>query len=153
MQLMELFDPALVTTGLRASSKVEVFTAMTQKFVALGVVTHEDAFIADLTARETSFSTGVGHGLAIPHGKSDAVTRPAYAIATLASPFLWDADDDDPTQLVVMLAIPATEAGTTHINLLSTFARALMDDSFRSALIAASSVDDVAAIIHTTEGE
>ena len=116
---------------------------MAALFVEAGKVTDLELFIKDLQAREESFSTGVGQGLAIPHGKSEVVSMAGYALATLSEPFLWDEDDDETTKLVVMLGVPAREAGTTHLQLLSTFAAALMDDDFRAVLINAETEADI----------
>lgn len=153
MKLSDLYDPRLVLIGLEATTKDEVFTAVGQLFVDAGKVTGLDAFLADLRTREASFSTGVGDGLAIPHAKSTVVTDASYAIANLATPFKWDADDDEPTTLIVMLAVPAEQAGTTHLKLLSQFSMALMDDAFRAELIRATSEQDVNTAILVKEEE
>ncbi len=143
MNLSDIYDPQLVSIGLEATTKSEVFAAVGQLFVGSGKVTGLEEFVADLQAREASYSTGVGGGLAIPHAKSTVVTEASYAIATLATPFLWDVDDDEPTTLIVMLAVPAEQAGTTHLKLLSRFSVALMDEVFRAVLINAASEKEV----------
>ena len=153
MKLSDLYDPRLVTIGLEAGNKDDVFVAIGQRFVDAGKVSGLDGFLADVRAREASYSTGVGGGLAIPHAKSDVVTDASYAIATLADPFLWDEDDDEPTTIVVMLAVPAQEAGTTHLKLLSQFSMALVDEAFRAQLINATSEHDVKNAIVSKEGE
>jgi len=153
MKLSDLYDPRLVMIGLEAATKDDVFTAIGRLFVDAGKVTGLDGFLADLRAREASFSTGVGDGLAIPHAKSTDVTDASYAIANLATPFLWDADDDEPTTLIVMLAVPAEQAGTTHLKLLSQFSIALMDEAFRAKLINATSEQDVNTAILVKEEE
>ncbi len=149
MNLTDLYSPELVRIGLPGATKTEIFRSMAALFVNAGKVTDLESFVADLQAREQSFSTGVGQGLAIPHGKSEVVTEAGYAIATLAEPFLWDDDDDEPTRLIVMLGVPATEASTTHLQLLSKFAAALMDDEFRAALINADTETDIRTALET----
>ena len=152
MKLSDLYDPRLVAIGLEAGSKDDVFTAVGRMFVDAGKVAELEGFLTDVRARETSFSTGVGGGLAIPHAKSPVVTDASYAIANLATPFLWDEDDDEPTTLVVMLAVPSEQAGTTHLKLLSQFSMALMDEEFRARLVTATSEADVTAAILAKEG-
>ncbi len=153
MKLSDLYDPRLVVLGLDAGTKDEVFTAIGQLFVDAGNVSGLEGFLADVRARESSFSTGVGGGLAIPHAKSPVVTNASYAIANLATPFLWDEDDDEPTTLIVMLAVPSEQAGTTHLKLLSQFSMALMDEEFRAKLATATSEQDVKTAILAKEGE
>ncbi|WOP19956.1 PTS sugar transporter subunit IIA [Raineyella sp. LH-20] len=149
MKLTDLYDSRLVRIRLPGRTKTEILRSMAALFVEAGKVTDLERFIADLQARELSFSTGVGRGLAIPHGKSEVVSTAAYAVATLSDPFLWDADDDETTNLVVMLAVPAREAGTTHLKMLSTFAAALMDDGFRTALVNATTEADIRSALQT----
>jgi fructose-specific phosphotransferase system IIA component len=143
MKLSDLYDPRLVVIGLQASTKDEVFVAVSRLFLDAGKITALAGFLADLRAREASFTTGVGDGLAIPHAKSTDVKDASYAIANLATPFLWDEDDDEPTTLIVMLAVPADQAGTTHLKLLSQFSTALMEETFRATLIKATTEQDV----------
>lgn len=149
MRLTDLYDSRMVQIGLPGQTKTEIFHSMADLFVDTGKVTDRDRFIEDLQAREQSFSTGVGQGLAIPHGKSEVVSTAAYAVATLSDPFLWDEDDEESTKLVVMLGVPAREAGTTHLQLLSKFAAALMDDDFRAALINAQNETDVRSALES----
>lgn len=153
MKLLDLYDPQLVAIGLDAGTKDDVFTAIGRLFVDAGKVTGLEGFLADVQAREAKFSTGVGGGLAIPHAKSAVVKDASYAIANLATPFLWDEDDDEPTTLVVMLAVPSEQAGTTHLKLLSQFSMALMDEAFRAKLVNATSEQEVKTAILVKEAE
>lgn len=153
MQLSDLYDPRLVAIGLKASDKNDVFTAIGQLLIDAGKVTDFAAFIADVQAREASYSTGIGGGLAIPHAKSAVVTDATFAIATLDTPFMWDDDDDEPTTLIVMLAVPSEQAGTTHLKLLSKLSVALMDEDFRATLTNATTEREVSNAILSQEME
>ncbi|OMH25182.1 hypothetical protein BKD30_06445 [Tersicoccus phoenicis] len=152
MKLIDLYNPRMVRVGLPGQTKAEVFRSMATLFVETGKVTDLERFVEDLQTRERSISTGVGRGLAIPHGKSEAVSTATYAIATLRDPFLWDEDDEETTKLVVMLGVPANEPATTHLRLLSEFATALMDDEFRAELINAEDEADIRSAL-ASKGE
>lgn len=153
MELSDLYHPLLVSIGLEGANKTDVFTAIGQLLVDAGKVTDLGGFISDVQAREASCSTGVGGGLAIPHAKSPVVMDASYAIANLATPFMWDEDDDEPTTLIVMLAVPAEQAGTTHLKLLSRLSVALMDEEFRATLVNAKSEREISTAILSKEGK
>ena len=153
MKLSDLYDPSLVIIGLEAANKDEVFTAIGKRLLDAGKVTDLDGFIADVQAREASYSTGVGGGLAIPHAKSSVVRSASYAIANLSTPFNWDDDDDELTTLIVVLAVPSEQAGTTHLKLLSRLAVALMDEEFRATLVNAKSEQEIKNAILSKEGK
>ena len=125
----------------------------TQLLIDAGKVTDLGRFISDVEAREASYSTGVGGGLAIPHAKSPVVMDACYAIANLATPFMWDEDDDEPTTLIVMLAVPAEQAGTTHLRVLSRLSAALMDEEFRATLVNAKFEKEIITAILSKEGK
>ncbi|WP_158251090.1 PTS sugar transporter subunit IIA [Cryobacterium sp. Y11] len=153
MELSDLYDPQLVVIGLKAANKNDVFTAIGQLLVNADKITNIDEFLADVQTREATASTGVGEGLAIPHAKSPVVKEASYAIANLATPFNWDEDDDEPTTLIVMLAVPSAQAGTTHLKLLSRLSVALMDEVFRAALVNAKSEQEISNAILSKEGK
>lgn len=85
-------------------------------------------FIESVLSREEHSTTGIGNGIAIPHGKSESVITPAIVYAKLSHPVEWLALDDNPVENVILLAIPDSEKGTTHLKLLSEIAIKLMDD-------------------------
>jgi PTS system fructose-specific IIC component len=97
-------------------------------------------------AREAQSTTAVGHGVAIPHARSAAVDVPTLAFARLRTPVEWDAPDGAPVDLVFLIAVPA-DAGTQHLKILATLARALMTDDFRASLRDASTPEDVVGLV------
>ena len=97
-------------------------------------------------AREAQSTTAVGHGVAIPHARSAAVDVATLAFARLRTPVEWDAPDGAPVDLVFLIAVPA-DAGTQHLKILATLARALMKDDFRASLRDASTPEDVVGLV------
>ncbi|KGH64192.1 PTS sugar transporter subunit IIA, partial [Oenococcus oeni] len=101
--------------------------------------------ILAVDGREQEGVTGVGAGIAIPHGKSKSVTRSAVAIAELSNPVVWQSLDNNPVKYVFLLAIP--EGGDVeHLKLLSELAGILMDDDVRLKLKQSKSAKDIQAI-------
>lgn len=92
-------------------------------------------------AREETYSTGLGHGFAVPHCKSAAVLSPALSVLRLNAPVDWGSMDGLPVRMVLLLAMPATEAagggGTGHIKVFAALARKLMHEDFREQLLGA----------------
>ena len=98
--------------------------------------------------RESKHSTGVGHGVAIPHARTSGVNVPTLAFARLPEGITW-ADGEDPTTMVFLIAVPE-DAGKQHLKLLSKLARAIMKDDFRARLQSATSKEEAVEIISTT---
>lgn len=108
---------------------------------------NDAAAVADAAlAREAQHSTGVGHGVAIPHARSAGVTAPTLAFARLPEGGLTWGTGEDPTTLAFLIAVP-DDAGKQHLKLLSTLARAIMKEDFRAQLHAASSREEAEEVI------
>src|SRR5262249_38100388 len=90
-----------------------------------------------LWAREASYSTGLGHGFAIPHCKSDAIGVPSIAVAKLRSPLEWGSLDEQPVRCVILLAILESDGDGEHMKVRWQTARWLMHEEFREKLLAA----------------
>ncbi|MGK0603751.1 PTS sugar transporter subunit IIA [Enterococcus gilvus] len=128
MKVLEVLHTDRVDLALEAATKEETIQKVARLFSQGSLLTDEAAFIAAVLEREIHSTTGVGNGIAIPHGKSTAVTEPAIAFARLNHEVEWQSLDEKPVSLVVMLAIPESEQGNTHLAILSEIAVKLMDD-------------------------
>lgn len=95
--------------------------------------------------RETKHSTGVGHGVAIPHARSAGVKVPTLAFARLSEAITW-AQGEEPTTMVFLIAVP-DDAGKQHLKLLSKLARAIMKEDFRVRLQSAATLEEAVDII------
>jgi nitrogen PTS system EIIA component len=133
-RLAAILPPSNVLVNVDASSKKRAFEQAgllfeNQHQVARAVVTE------NLFNRERLGSTGLGHGVAIPHGRIKHLKNPHAAVLRLAAPIAFDAPDDAPVGLLVFLLVP--EAATQrHLEILSEIAEMLSDRSFRERLMA-----------------
>jgi mannitol/fructose-specific phosphotransferase system IIA component (Ntr-type) len=100
--------------------------------------------------RERLMSTGIGNGVALPHGKSDVVDESIAAVATLASPIDYDSLDDKPVSIIILLVGPEGSVGL-HLRLLSRISRMVGSEQFRSSLLTAKSAADVLALFSGNE--
>ncbi|MCC9625217.1 PTS 2-O-a-mannosyl-D-glycerate transporter subunit IIABC [Thalassospira sp. MA62] len=153
MQLRESTDVSLLNVEQSFSSKEEAIRFLINQLKQNGNITSESTFYQAVMEREALSPTGFEGGLAIPHGKSDAVVKAGFAIATLKQP-IDDWESVDPTNrvnLVILLAIPTAEAGSTHLSLLSEFVIRLTDTAYKNRLLQAKSPEEMLVRLDETE--
>ena len=134
MNVATVLDKQQVIIELQANSKEEVIRQLADALDQKGVLVNKKHYIESVLQRERHSTTGVGNGIAIPHGKSEDVKEAAIAYAKLKKPIEWESLDDQPVVIVIMLAIPNSEKGETHLRLLSEIAVKLMDDDLVETL-------------------
>ncbi|MBM7505774.1 fructose-specific PTS transporter subunit EIIC [Agromyces aurantiacus] len=131
--MSDVIDQGLVSLDAPlGADKADVIRALAERVVAAGRATDAEALFADAWAREEKDSTGVPGGIAIPHAKSDAVTRPTLAAARLPEGVDFGSFDG-PADLVFLIAVP-TASTQDHLAVLSTLARSLIKDDFVASL-------------------
>ena len=148
MKLTALTNHKLVALQTEFSSRDEAIIALTEKLDQQGKLTDKEAFLRAVMAREAQGPTALGEGLAVPHGKSDAVREAAYAVATLKNDMPWEGiDGDEDVNIIFLLAIPNSEAGSTHMHLLTELTSTLVDDDVREAVLKATNIQQFMAIM------
>ncbi len=141
MDLSDLIQPDAVIPAMRANSKKQVLQLLTEKAAAITGLPEREVFDTILQ-RERLGSTGVGNGIAIPHGKLPGVKKITGVFARLDQPVDFDALDDQPVDLVFLLLAPES-AGADHLKALSRIARVLRDPKMVDNL---RSIGDAAAL-------
>ena len=131
-RLASILPPAQVLVRVDATSKKRAFEEAGLLFEALHGLSR--ALVTDsLFARERLGSTGLGHGVAIPHGRIKGLKAPMAAVFQLAAPIGFDAPDEQPVSLLIFLLVP--EAATQkHLEILSEIAELLSDSALRERL-------------------
>ncbi len=132
----------------QATTKEEALRTISDAAARLGIADDADAVYAAFLAREEIDKTGMVDGFAVPHCKTDAVKSAAVIIFKNAQPVEWPSLDDKPVDIAMALLIPDSEAGTTHLRLLSKAAMLLMDDNFKSKLRKSNDAADLAATLN-----
>lgn len=115
-------------------TKAEIIEKMVKLFDAEGYLSDVDVFHEDILAREDVFSTYIGFGIGLPHGKSKAVNEAGIAVAKLDHPVLWDEENDESVEMIIMIAVKAGEGTDLHLQVLSKLSRMLMHEEFRDEL-------------------
>lgn len=142
-QTTDFVKPEQVFVGESFASRDELLTFVSKKAVEQGIAQDADGLMSAFIAREDMGTTGMTDNFAIPHAKSTTVTNAAVMAIKTSDIAGWETLDQKPVEVAIALLIPDTEAGTTHLKLLSKVAEALMDDEFRSAV---KGTDDAATI-------
>jgi len=130
-----LLDSQLVVLGSDSESKEEAIRELIDLLYVAGRTEEADRLEEVVWRRESAYSTGLGHGFAIPHCKSDAVSANSIAILKLRKPIEWGSLDGKAVQVVILLAVRESDAGNSHMKALAKLARKLMDEKFREHLL------------------
>jgi nitrogen PTS system EIIA component len=139
--LSNLLTASQVLLDLDASSKKRVFEQAGLLFENhLGLA--RSLVFDSLFAREKLGSTGLGQGIAIPHGRIKGLKHAAGAFIRLATPVAFDAPDGKPVSLLFILLVPE-QATEEHLQILSELAQRFAERAFRESLLGAASADDV----------
>ena len=139
MTIMQFLDERAVTIDLKAhDSKEDVIRELVELLVNAGSIKPKDVtrLIQILLKRESLGSTGIGQGVAIPHGKSDCVSRLVAAFGVSRTGVNFDSLDGEPVSLFFLLVAPEDSAGP-HLKALARISRLLKDRHFRDSLRAA----------------
>ncbi|KAF0819689.1 PTS system, 2-O-alpha-mannosyl-D-glycerate-specific IIA component [Bacillus sp. ZZV12-4809] len=153
MLLQALTSPSLISTGDSFQSKQEAIRYLVKQLGDAGKLANKEEFLQAVLDREKLSPTGFEGGLAIPHGKSASVKEAAFAIAVLKTPLAdWESiDPNNKVQLVILLAIPEREAGSTHLSLLSEFVTRLSNESYKNGLLQAKTNTELFERLDKTE--
>lgn len=144
--IQELFTPQLFIPALAATTKQDAIEEMVAKLDQAGLLNDKAAYLGAVLHREAEFSTGIGMGVAIPHGKSSGVTSPGLVFARSQAGVDFESMDEKPTYLLFLVAVPEASADT-HLKVLSTLSRKLMHQDVRDALMKADSYEAIIQIL------
>jgi len=120
--------------NLSAENKQDALLKICRLLYADGVISSVEKFSDAVEDRENKGSTGIGYGIAIPHGKSDSVIRSCIAVARLKKPITWGSIDDQPVNLVIMFAVSPVDQNQGYLQAIARIATLLMKDEFRHKL-------------------
>ena len=134
MKLIEFIDSNNIDMQLVAVDKFSAIDALAALLDQNGYLNDKQAYLEAVAERESHCTTGIGNAVAIPHGKTAAVKRSSIAVGKLAKAVDWQAMDDQPVEVVFLLAIGENDAGDLHLKLLQQIAVKLMDDAIVAAL-------------------
>ena len=150
MNVLDVLKPDCIKVPLEASEKKAAIEELVDVLASAGAVTDASSLKAVVWAREQQRSTGIGEGLAIPHGKGPAVQRVAMAIGMPTSPIEYDSIDHKPVRLIVMLVSPPDRV-SEHVQALGRLSRLMTDTGFREKAYAARSGAEIFELFRKAE--
>ena len=152
MRITDLLDVRSIALDGAPKSKNEALDAIVELMAQSGKIGDKEAYRKQVYAREEESTTGIGEGIAIPHGKCDAVDKPGLAAMVIPEGVDFDSLDGEPVTLMFLIAAPNTE-DNVHLDVLSKLSMMLMDEEFTSNLRKAKSPEEFLAVIDKADEE
>ena len=150
MKITDLLSEEAIQINGVANSKNEVIDKMVDLMTKNGNINDKEKYKQTVLKREEEGTTGIGEGIAIPHGKSDAVSKPGLSAMVVPNGVEFNSLDGQPAKLLFLIAAPNTK-DNVHLDVLSRLSTLLMDTEFRSALLNAKSPKEFLACIDRAE--
>lgn len=150
MKITDLLSVKAVDLKVKASDKNDLIKQAVDLMEKQGNVSNKAEYLSAVLKREEESTTGVGDGIAIPHGRCDGITKPGLVAMVIPEGVDYEALDDEPVNLLFLIAAD-TKSGSAHIDILSKLSGMLMDDAFTAKLKAASTPEEFLKIIDDAE--
>lgn len=150
MKLLDILSPECVKAPLESTDKRGVIDELVDLLAGLDRVGNPQSLKEAVWAREQTRTTGIGHGLAIPHGKCEGLSGLAMAIGKPQNPIEFEAIDGQPVRLIVLLASPPDRT-SDHIQALARISRLMTMDDFRDRIYAASTPEEIYELLKDQE--
>ncbi|GAB6099567.1 hypothetical protein JCM16358_14460 [Halanaerocella petrolearia] len=150
MKISSLLTQDLIKLDLESQTKDDVLQEMVDLLDQAGKVTSNKEFYQTILEREEKGSTGVGNGVAIPHGQDDVVTEPSLVFAKSREGVDFKSRDDKPAKIFFMIAVPKG-GSADHLKVLSNLSRKLMHEDFRQELLGAETKEELLEVVEEHE--
>ncbi|EMH0545638.1 PTS sugar transporter subunit IIA [Enterobacter hormaechei] len=152
MNLLALTHPDRVFINPPQRTPEALIRWLTEPLARQNIINDREAFIESVLQRESEGPTALGEALAVPHGKTEAVLQAAFCLALFDDPICWPGlEGDEEVRMVFLLAIPPAEAGSTHMQLLTTLTSRLTDERVREQLLAARTREEALSVLNAEE--
>lgn len=152
MRITELLDKRSISLDAVPKTKKEALDQAIELMAKSGKINDKEAYRKQVYAREEESTTGIGEGIAIPHGKCDAVNKPGLAAMVVKNGVDFDALDGEPVTLIFLIAAPNTK-DNVHLDVLSKLSVLMMDEDFSNSLRNAKTVEEFLKIIDKADDE
>ena len=151
MRLSELLNSSAVTLRLKSREKREAIAELVQLLESAHGISSQGEVLDRVLRREAMMSTGIGYGVAIPHGKARAADRMVAACAVSPEGVDFASEDGQPVYLMVLFVSPES-ATTQHVRALANLSRLMKEESVRRSLREAPNVEAFLATLQSAEG-
>jgi fructose-specific phosphotransferase system IIA component len=143
MDLSKVIKSETIKLDMEATTKEEVIKELTELLYKVNAISNKENFLKDVFYRESIGTTGIGNGIAIPHGKSKFVNKTSLAIGRTKSAIEWESLDEQPVRFIILFAVTEEDKNSTHIKILAKVASNLGDDDVCANLLKAKSPEEI----------
>jgi fructose-specific phosphotransferase system IIA component len=147
VDLQSVLDKELIVLNLQASTKEEVIEKLAEVLFKNDKLISKEVYIKDVLERERHCTTGIGSGIAIPHGKSNGVKQTSIAIGKLLEEIEWQAFDKKPVKMVFLLSVKKEDTEEMHLRTISSIATSLSEDDTINRLLKATTTEEIIALL------
>lgn len=148
--MSNLLNKNLVKLNINSSTRDEAIVELAELIEAEGRLVDYDEYIAEVFDRESKSTTGIGFGIAIPHGKSPAVKTPTIAFGRCKEGMEWDSLDGEPVKIIFLLAVPCDgDSCNDHLRILASISRKLLHEDFNNALHSIENEEELVNLINS----
>jgi len=152
MEISKLLPVERIRVPIQANEKSDLITELVDLLASTGGLTDRDTALEAVLKRESERTTGIGYGLAIPHGKSDGCDQLVMAAGKPAEPVDFQSLDERPVTFIVLLVSPPTQTGA-HIQALAKISRLMNMSEFRDEIELATTAEQLHAVICAHESQ
>lgn len=152
MILTQILQPTCIKVPLESKDKYSVITELVDLLAENRLIQDREAALDAVFTRERTRSTGIGSGIAIPHGKCGGVKELVMALGIAREPIPFESVDGKPVSIVILLVSPQDQTGP-HIQALARISRLLLDEEFKNALERASSAQAACELLSNRESK
>jgi fructose-specific phosphotransferase system IIA component len=152
MNLTQVLQPNCVKVPLQGKDKQSVITELVDLLDANKKLLNKEVALQAVLAREQTKSTGIGSGIAIPHGKCSAVRELVIAMGIAGQAIDFNSVDNKPVSIIILLISPIDQTGP-HIQALAKISRLMLDEALRNKLARAASAEEVCELLTNKENE
>ena len=152
MTLTQILQPSRIKVPLEGKDKKSAITELVDLLDAKGALLDRGVVLEAVMAREQTQSTGIGGGIAVPHGKCNAVKELVMAIGISSEGIDFESVDGKPARIVILLVSPADQTGP-HIQALARISRLMLDEQFRKELSGASTPKEAYELVSRKDSE
>jgi fructose-specific phosphotransferase system IIA component len=152
MNLTQILQPGCVKVPLQGRDRQAVITELVDLLNEKGLLLDKKVVLDAVLMREQTRSTGIGSGIALPHGKCKGVRELVMAIGIAGEPIDFASVDGKPVKIVILLASPIDQTGP-HIQALARISRLMLDTKFKEQIEKAASADEVYSLLSAKENQ
>ncbi len=141
--MSDVFAREYIKINVELKDKNEYLKYIARLSVDLGIGKEEQGVYQGLLDREKEFETNLGDGIAIPHTKSNFILKPAVIVIKPKTEVFWGGDSDEGIKIILSLLSPNEQGGNTHLKLLASLSRKLIDEKFKKKLVSTLNKEEI----------